>query len=167
MKKLSITAILVVLAIISLILPPAGFCASNDLASQLDIETVLEPGAYSSDQTSSAIDAGNYRAHLFGIYVSVGSYTEELSIKFNLEHCATSNGSFTAVISSDMVGVTPSASGTIYTVDEDITTPAFQEFLYIGRMPYLKMTTDFIGDHSTATPTVAIIDVKGSKIISR
>lgn len=167
MKKLSITVILVVLAILSLILPPAGFCASNDLASQLDIETVLKPGAYSSDQTSSAIDAGNYRAHLFGIYVSVGSYTEDLSINFNLEHCATSNGSFTAVISSDMIGVTPSASGTIYTVDEDITTPAFQEFLYIGRMPYLKMTTDFIGDHSTATPTVAIIDVKGSKIISR
>lgn len=167
MKKLSITAILVVLAIISLILPPAGFCASNDLASQLDIDTVLKPGAYSSDQTSSAIDAGNYRAHLFGIYVSVGSYTEELSIKFNLEHCATSNGSFTAVISSDMVGVTPNASGTIYTVDEDITTAAYQEFLYIGRMPYLKMTTDFIGDHSVATPTVAIIDVKGSKIIGR
>lgn len=167
MKKLSITAILVALAIISLILPPAGFCASNDLASQLDIETVLEPGAYSSDQTSSAIDAGNYRAHLFGIYVSVGSYTKELSIKFNLEHCATSNGSFTAVISSDMVGVTPNASGTICTVDEDITTAAYQEFLYVGRMPYLKMTTDFIGDHSVATPTVAIIDVKGSKIIGR
>lgn len=167
MKKLSITAILVVLAILSLILPPAGFCASNDLASQLDIETVLEPGAYSSDQTSSAIDAGNYRAHLFGIYVSVGSYTKELSINFNLEHCATSNGSFTAAISSDMVGVTPNASGTIYTVDEDITTAAYQEFLYIGRMPYLKMTTDFIGDHSVATPTVAIIDVKGSKIIGR
>lgn len=167
MKKLSITAILVVLAIISLILPPAGFCASNDLASQLDIDTVLKPGAYSSDQTSSAIDAGNYRAHLFGIYVSVGSYTEELSINFNLEHCATSNGSFTAVISSDMVGVTPNASGTIYTVDEDITTAAYQEFLYVGRMPYLKMTTDFVGDHSTATPTVAIIDVKGSKIIGR
>lgn len=167
MKKLSITAIMVVLAILSLILPPAGFCASNDLASQLDIETVLEPGAYSSDQTSSAIDAGNYRAHLFGIYVSVGSYTKELSINFNLEHCATSNGSFTAVISSDMVGVTPNASGTIYTVDEDITTAAYQEFLYVGRMPYLKMTTDFVGDHSTATPTVAIIDVKGSKIIGR
>lgn len=167
MKKLSITVILVVLAILSLILPPAGFCASNDLASQLDIETVLKPGAYSSDQTSSAIDAGNYRAHLFGIYVSVGSYTEELSINFNLEHCATSNGSFTAVISSDMVGVTPNASGTIYTVDEDITTAAYQEFLYVGRMPYLKMTTDFVGDHSVATPTVAIIDVKGSKIIGR
>lgn len=167
MKKLSITAIMVVLAILSLILPPAGFCASNDLASQLDIDTVLKPGAYSSDQTSSAIDAGNYRAHLFGIYVSVGSYTKELSINFNLEHCATSNGSFTAVISSDMVGVTPNASGTIYTVDEDITTAAYQEFLYVGRMPYLKMTTDFVGDHSTATPTVAIIDVKGSKIIGR
>lgn len=167
MKKLSITAILVVLAILSLILPPAGFCASNDLASQLDIDTVLEPGAYSSDQTSSAIDAGNYRAHLFGIYVSVGSYTKELSINFNMEHCATSNGSFTAVISSDMVGVTPNASGTIYTVDEDITTAAYQEFLYVGRMPYLKMTTDFVGDHSVATPTVAIIDVKGSKIIGR
>lgn len=167
MKKLSITAIMVVLTILSLILSPAGFCASNDLASQLDIDTVLEPGAYSSDQTSSAIDAGNYRAHLFGIYVSVGSYTEELSINFNLEHCATSNGSFTAVISSDMVGVTPNASGTIYTVDEDITTAAYQEFLYVGRMPYLKMTTDFVGDHSVATPTVAIIDVKGSKIIGR
>lgn len=167
MKKLSITAIVVVLAILSLILPPAGFCASNDLASRLDIDTVLKPGAYSSDQTSSAIDAGNYRAHLFGIYVSVGSYTKELSINFNLEHCATSNGSFTAVISSDMVGVTPNASGTIYTVDEDITTAAYQEFLYVGRMPYLKMTTDFVGDHSTATPTVAIIDVKGSKIIGR
>jgi len=166
-KKLIITAFLVVLAILSLILPPAGFCESNDLASQLDIETVLKPGAYSSDQTSSAIDAGNYRAHLFGIYVSAGSYTKELSIEFNLKHCATSNGTFTAVVDSDMIGVTPSASGTIYTVDEDITTAAFQEFLYVGRMPYLKMTTDFIGDHSTATPTVAIIDVKGRKIIGQ
>lgn len=167
MKKLSFTAFLIILSVLTLLLPDPGLSASNDLASQLDIETVLEPGAYSSDQTSSAIDAGNYRAHLFGIYVSVGSYTEELSIKFNLEHCATSNGSFTAVISSDMVGVTPSASGTIYTVDEDITTAAYQEFLYVGRMPYLKMTTDFVGDHSVATPTVAIIDVKGSKIIGR
>lgn len=167
MKKLSITALLVVLAILSLALPPAGFCESNDLASQLDIETVLAPGAYSSDQTSSAIDAGNYRAHLFGIYVSAGSYTEELSIEFNLKHCATSNGTFTAVVSSDMIGVTPNASGTIYAVDEDITTAAFQEFLYVGRMPYLQVVTDFVGDHSTATPTVAIIDVKGRKIIGR
>jgi hypothetical protein len=166
-KKLSITALLVVLAILSLLLPPAGFCESNDLASQLDIETVLKPGAYSADQTSGAIDAGNYRAHLFGIYVSAGSYTSALSIEFNLKHCATSNGTFTPVVESDMIGVVPSASGTIYTVDKDITTAAFQEFLYVGRMPYLKMTTDFIGDHSTATPTVAIIDGKGRKIIGR
>ncbi len=167
MKKFSFTAFLIILSALTLLLPDPGLSASNDLASQLDIETVLAPGAYSSDQTSSAIDAGNYRAHLFGIYVSTGSYTAELGMEFNLEHCATSNGSFTPVVAADMIGVTPSASGTIYTVDEDITTPAFQEFLYIGRMPYLKMTTDFIGDHSTATPTVAIIDVKGSKIISR
>ena len=167
MKKFSFTAFLIILSALTLLLPDPGLSASNDLASQLDIEDVIGPGAYSTDQTSRAIDAGNYRAHLFGIYVSVGSYTSELSIKFNLEHCATSNGTFTAVVAADMIGVTPNASGTIYTVDEDITTPAFQEFLYIGRMPYLKMTTDFIGDHSVATPTVAIIDVKGSKIIGR
>lgn len=140
---------------------------SNDLASQLDVSKVIGPGLYSSDQTSDAIDAANYRANLLGIYVSAGSYTTSLGMEFNLKHCATSNGTFTAVASSDMVGVTPSASGTVYTVNAEITTPAYHEVLYVGRMPYMKLTMDMFGNHATATPTVAIIDIKGRKIIAR
>ena len=159
-------SVLLILALILFAVIPAH-SESNDLASQLDIQKVIGPGLYTTDQTSAAIDASNFRANLFGIYVSAGSYTSELGMEFNLKHCATSNGSFTAVVASDMIGVTPSASGTIYTVDEDITTAAYQEFLYVGRMPYLQLTMDMIGDHSSATPTVAIVDVKGRKIISR
>ncbi len=165
MKEFRLPLLLLVLAMIVCFFAPV-FSESDDLASRLDIESVLAPGAYTSDQTSSAIDAGNYRAHLFAIYVSTGSYTANLGIEFNLKHCETSNGTYTAVTSTDMLGVTPSASGTIYTVDEEIATAAYQDFLYIGRMPYLQMTTDIIGDHSTATPSIAIIDVKGRKIIS-
>jgi len=165
MKNFKSILFLVFVAIMSMVITVYG--ASNDLASQLDIEKVIGPGLYTTDQTSAAIDSSNYRANLFGIYVSAGSYTTSLGMEFNLKHCATSNGTYTAVAASDMVGVTPSASGTIYTVDEDITTAAYREFLYVGRMPYLKLTMDMIGDHSSATPTVAIIDVKGSKIISR
>ena len=159
-------SLLLVLALVLFAVIPAH-SQSNDLASQLDIEKVIGPGLYTIDQTSAVIDGTNNRAHLFGIYVSAGSYTTSLGMEFNLKHCATSNGTFTPVVSSDMIGVTPSASGTIYTVDEDITTAAYQEFLYVGRMPYLKLTMDMIGDHSSATPTVAIIDVKGRQIISR
>ncbi len=159
-------SILLVLALVLFAVIPAH-SAGDDLASQLDISKVIGPGLYTTDQTSAAIDAGNYRAHLLGIYVSAGSYTAELGMEFNLKHCATSNGTYTAVVASDMIGVTPSASGTIYTVDEDITTATYQEFLYVGRMPYLQLTMDMIGNHSSATPTVAIVDVKGRKIISR
>lgn len=159
-------SLLLVLALVLFAVIPAR-SQSNDLASQLDIDKVIGPGLYTTDQTSAVIDGTNNRAHLFGVYVSAGSYTTSLGMEFNLKHCATSNGTFTAVVAADMIGVTPSASGTIYTVDEDITAAAYQEFLYVGRMPYLKLTMDMIGDHSSATPTVAIIDVKGRKIISR
>lgn len=159
-------SILLILALVLFAVIPA-YSESNDLASQLDLQKVIGPGLYTTDQTSAAIDASNFRANLFGIYVSAGSYTTSLGMEFNLKHCATSNGTFTAVVAADMIGVTPSASGTIYTVDEDITTAAYQEFLYVGRMPYLQLTMDMIGDHSSATPTVAIVDVKGRKIISR
>lgn len=159
-------SILLILALALFTVIPAH-SESNDLASQLDIQKVIGPGLYTTDQTSAAIDASNFRANLFGIYVSAGSYTTSLGMEFNLKHCATSNGTFTAVVAADMIGVTPSASGTIYTVDEDITTAAYQEFLYVGRMPYLQLTMDMIGNHSSATPTVAIVDVKGRKIISR
>ncbi|MBF0406467.1 MAG: hypothetical protein HQM10_03875 [Candidatus Riflebacteria bacterium] len=157
----------IVLALIMVILPMVAFSASYDLASQLDIDSVIAPGAYTTDQTSDAISGGNYRAHLFGIYVSAGSYTSSLGMNFNLTHCTTSTGSYTEVVSSDMIGVTPNASGTIYSVSEDITTASYHEFLYVGGMPYLKMTMDIIGDHSNATPTVCIIDTKGAKIIQQ
>lgn len=159
-------SILLILALVLFAVIPA-YSESNDLASQLDLQKVIGPGLYTTDQTSAAIDASNFRANLFGIYVSAGSYTTSLGMEFNLKHCATSNGTFTAVVAADMIGVTPSASGTIYTVDEDITTAAYQEFLYVGRMPYLQLTMDMIGNHSSATPTVAIVDVKGRKIIGR
>lgn len=159
------TVMLFILALLIAFAPVAGFCGSNDLGSQLDVVNVLAPGLYTTDQTSAAIDGRNYQAHLFGFYVSAGSYTADLGIEFNLTHSATSGGTYTAVTDSDLIGVTTNASGTVYAVNEDISTAAYHEVTYIGRMPYLKVTMDMIGNHATATPTVSIIDVKGRKII--
>lgn len=149
-----------------LLLPIVGF--AQDLATQLDITNVISPVASSSDITGSVIDNRNYKSTLIGIYSSANaSWSASSFATVEMTHCASSTGSFTAVVAQDVVGVTPDASGTIHTFDEATTADSYNEILYLGRYPYFKVTIDMTDVLDVATPTIGVVAVQGGKILAQ
>lgn len=149
-----------------LLLPLIGF--SQDLATQLDITNALSPTTGSSDLTGSAIDNRNFKSTLIGIYSTANaSWSAASFATVEMTHCASSTGTFTAVIAQDVVGVTPDASGTIHTFDEATTADSYNEVLYLGRYPYFKITVDMTGVLDVATPTIGVVAVQGGKILAQ
>jgi hypothetical protein len=149
-----------------LLLPLVGF--SQDLATQLDITNALSPTTGSSDLTGSAIDNRNFKSTLIGIYSSANaSWSAAAFATVEMTHCASSTGTFTAVIAQDVVGVTPDASGTIHTFDEATTADSYNEVLYLGRYPYFKIAVDMTGVLDVATPTIGVVAVQGGKILAQ
>ena len=149
-----------------LLLPLVGF--SQDLATQLDITNALSPTTGSSDLAGSAIDNRNFKSTLIGIYSTANaSWSAASFATVEMTHCASSTGTFTAVIAQDVVGVTPDASGTIHTFDEATTADSYNEVLYLGRYPYFKITVDMTGVLDVATPTIGVVAVQGGKILAQ
>ena len=165
MKKFTLTAILLVMALISLALPTAA--PAQDLLTNLDLQYVIVPTAGNTDITSAAISTDNYRTALLGIYSTANAtWSADCRLEIVMTECASSTGTFTAVTSADVRGATPNASGTILTLNSATTAATLAEIQYVGRMPYFKIKADFTGV-ATETPTVAVIAVHGGKIISQ
>lgn len=145
------------LLVIALLIASVAF-AAQDLSTVIGVKVGLGTAEYNADSTGSAVDMSNFGSAIVVISTASGSYDESNYFRFQLLECASSIGTFTEVTTDDVIGVTPDASGTIYTLNAAQGTPAVVKVGYVGEMPYLKVRLDETG---TATTTASVVLIGG------
>lgn len=145
------------LLVIALLIASVAF-AAQDLSTVTGVKVGLGTAEYNADSTGSAVDMSNFGSAIVAISTASGTYDESNYFRFQLLECASSTGTFTEVTTDDIIGATPDASGTIYTLNAAQRTPAVVKVGYVGEMPYLKVRLDETG---TATTTASVVLIGG------
>lgn len=145
------------LLVIALLIASVAF-AAQDLSTVTGVNVGLGTAEYNADALGSAVDMSNFGSAIVAISTASGSYDESNYFRFQLLECASSTGRFTEVTTDDIIGATPDASGTIYTLNAAQGTPAVVKVGYVGEMPYLKVRLDETG---TATTTASVVLIGG------
>ena len=137
--------------------------AAPDISTVTGVKVGLGTAEYNADTLGSAVDMSNFGSAIVAISTASGSYDESNYFRFQLLECASSTGTFTEVTTDDIIGATPDASGTIYTLNAAQGTPAVVKVGYVGEMPYLKVRLDETG---TATTTASVVLIGGHPRVS-
>lgn len=145
------------LLVIALLIASVAF-AAQDLSTVTGVKVGLGTAEYNADSTGSAVDMSNFGSAIVAISTASGSYDESNYFRFQLLECASSTGTFAEVTTDDIIGATPDASGTIYTLNAAQGAPAVVKVGYVGEMPYLKVRLDETG---TATTTASVVLIGG------
>ncbi len=139
--------------------------SKRDLRHLLTVQQDLEPQTVTGANaiTSGAVvDMTNHSSCLFTTMVGTSGDTlaTDTFIQLGLEECATSDGTFTAVAATDIVGET---SGAIFgTANSTGTDGTAYSASYIGNQPYVRQTATLSGTHTTGTP-LAMLSARGHK----
>lgn len=161
MKRYIVLFLLIVLSL---------FCATvnaQDLKSQLDITTAITPHNNKTDVESAAIDSINYKSTLLYVYTGPATYTADNKLEIKLTQCDTQNGTYTPVLERDVwCDETVTASGTVLTLNKQLTATSTYKILYIGRRNYIKVKCDYSGSISES-PLVYVDLIQGGKIIQK
>jgi len=120
------------------------------------------PIALDADTTPVAIDLGGNEAATILIAVGVGgvTFSAENKIDFEVTHCDTAAGDYTAVLAADVQGVTPATGGVVLSLVAAHAAATVTKVGYIGRKQYLKIKANFAGTHGGTTP-ICVLVVKG------
>lgn len=159
MKNYRTLTILLVLAILSTFIV---YGAGKDIRSTLTSSVLVAPVLTSTDVTSAALAVNDNKGLNLYLYTGTGSYTADLSVDWQVTECDEVAGTYAAVADSDILGApaTVTASGTVLSIATNTIAADYSEICYIGTKKYIKLKCDLIGDHSTATPTVAAFAVQ-------
>lgn len=161
MKRFLILFLLIVLSFVVTV------ANAQDLKSQLDVTTAIAPHNNKTDVESSAIDSINYKSTLLYVYTGPATYTADNKLEIQLTQCDTQNGTYTPVLERDVwCDETVTASGTVLTLNKQLTATSTHKILYIGRRNYIKVKCDYSGSISES-PLVYVDLIQGGKIIQK
>lgn len=162
MKK-SLIAFLIL--VITLSLSVSGH--AQDLKSQLDVVTAIEPHSDKTDVESSAINSINYKTTMLYVFAGPATYTESNKLEVQITHCDTQNGTYTPVLDRDVwCDQAVTASGTVLTLDKQELATSTYKILYVGRRNFIKVKCDYSGSISES-PLVYVDLIQGGKIIQK
>ena len=140
----------------------------KDLYNNLEVVSIIDPVTVTNNGAPDAvegIDLAGFNSAL--IVYSVGTEAGELSgtlyHTLKLEHAdddgTGSAGAYSAVAAADVLGVTPSSTGIIFTIDDPAKDNAVYKCGYVGGKRFLKITAAEEG-----TPTgcpISVVLIKG------
>ena len=129
-----------------------------DQSESMTAAVILPAAAYNADNTPASVDIGKAQSATVLIEVGVGGITFSTTnkVEFKLTH-SDDDSSYDAVEQTDVVGVTVSSGGIVYSLTAAHASATVTTVGYVGLRRYLKLLADFSGTHGTATPMSAIV----------
>ena len=131
----------------------------KDIYGRSSPAILIPCSALDADNTPAAVDITGYKSALVEIAVGVGgiTFTAGNKIEFNLTHCDTVGGEYTAVAQRDIAGATVGTGGIIKSLIAAHASPTVTKVGYHGGKRFLKLLADFAGTHGAATPISATV----------
>ena len=155
--------LIIVIALIAVTL--TALAASKNHTGIINNSALIYPEVYSSDETGSATDVSDYKGAMITALVGSGTFTTTNSVKVKLQHSASSTaGTFEAVSTGDIIGVTPESDGSILTLEAATAGDKIVNAAYIGGKKYIRVVLDASG---TITATSAVVLTKSMPYIAQ
>lgn len=140
----------------------------KDLYNNLEVVSIIDPVTVTNGGAPAAvadIDLAGFNSAL--IVYSVGTSADTLSASLyhtlKLEHAdddgTGSAGDYSAVAAADVLGVTPSSTGIIFTIDDPEKANAVYKCGYVGGKRFLKITAAETG--ATEGCPISVVLIKG------
>lgn len=129
----------------------------KDLHSGLKAALLIGAAVLAADNTPAALDLRGYNSAEIILPIGIGGITFDSTnkIEFKLTH-SDDDVTYTAVDTTDMLGVTVGSGGIIKALTAAHAAAAVYRFGYKGGKRYLKLLADFSGTHGSGTPIAAI-----------
>ncbi len=117
---------------------------TKDMKHRVTFAFSIKPAVYKTTTTGDEVDLYGYES--VTVVIEAGTVTDGTHT-FEVQECATSGGSFTAVADADLIGAEPAIDSS----HDD----KFVKIGYIGQCRYIKVVNTVTGSPATGGPTSA------------
>jgi hypothetical protein len=134
--------LLIVLALVSIAI--TAFCASKNYSGSVSNVIGIPAATYDADKTGEAIEVGTHKGAIITCIAS-GTFSSTNSIKFELEHSASSTaGTFEDVETGDVIGAEFDTGGQIASFQADVE-GGVKSVSYLGGKQYIRVIMNASG----------------------